>query len=185
MRVDARRRVRARFGEGLRPRAVGSLMRRRLTLVTLVVVALAGSSLAAAAEEMTRTEYRALVEPICKRNAEANKQILKGIREEVRDGKLAVAGRQLMRAAAALQHTLTQLKAVPRPAADVSRLTEWLQRVGDEASLLERAGKALKAGQRRKAESLQVRLYSGARITNSIVVPFEFHYCRFEPSKYT
>jgi hypothetical protein len=160
-------------------------MRHYLILIAIVVAAVFGSSLALAAEEVTPTEYRARVEPICKRNAEANNEILKGVQTEVKKGKLVPAGRQLIRAAAALRHTLTQLKAVPRPAADEARLTEWLRQVGKEADLLEQTGRALKAGQRRRAESLQARLYAGARFTNSIVASFSFHYCRFEPSKYT
>ena len=59
-----------------------------------------------------------------------------------------------------------------------------LDRVGQEADLLQQAGKALKAGNRRLATRLQARLYAGANYANSLVVPFGFQYCRFEPSKY-
>ncbi len=170
---DAARRLRLRL----------RLMRR--LVVVAAATLLAWSSLAIAAEEITRTQYTAQVEPICKRNAEANAQILKGVRTKVRQGKLRPAGRQLVKAAAALRKTLVQLEAVPRPAADEARLTEWLKRVNDEAALLQQAGKALEAGQKRRAETLQARLYSGARLTNAIVAAFGFHYCRFEPSKYT
>lgn len=145
---------------------------------------MAGASLAMA-EETTRTEYRAFVEPICKRNAEANAQILKGVRTKVRQGKLAVAGSQLIRAAAALRKTIGQLEEVSRPAADEARLVEWLKRVNKEATLLQKTGKALKEGDRGRAERLQAQLYAGARLTNAIVTPFGFRYCRFDPAKYT
>lgn len=158
-------------------------MRGFLALTAIAVAT--SASLALAAEEPTRTEYKAAVEPICKSNAEANEHILAGVRTKVRQGRLGAAGRQFMRAATALEKTLRQLKAVPKPPADAARLTEWLKRVGDEEALLRKIGKALIAKDRHKAETLLVKLYSGARVTNSLVLGFGFHYCRFEPSKYT
>jgi hypothetical protein len=155
----------------------------RLLAIAAVVLA-AGASLALA-EETTRADYKAAAEPICKANSEANEHILKGVRGKVKKGKLAPAGRQLIRAAAALRRTLVQLKAIPRPTADESRLAEWLKSVGEEAALLQQTGKALKAGKRNRAERLQAQLYSKARLANAIVLPFGFRYCLFEPSKYT
>lgn len=157
----------------------------RRCICALAVLALLAAAVPALASELDRAEYKAKVEPICKSNSEANAHILKGVRAKVRQGKLAAAGRQLIRAAAALRKTLTELRAVPRPAADEARLTEWLKRVSQEATLLQQSGKALKAGNRHRAEVLQVRLYSGARFTNLLVVAFGFHYCSFEPSKYS
>lgn len=167
-------------GGPLRSRTI----RGQLALVAVAAVVLSAASLAFGAEELTRSEYRDRVEPICKRNSEANREILKGIHAEVRQGKLDAAGRRLIRAAVALRHALTQLKAVPRPPADEARLTEWLKRVAQEAELLQRAGNALKAGKQGLASRLQARLYAGANSANSLVLPFDFRYCRFEPSKY-
>lgn len=149
------------------------------------VVLLASASLALAAEEVTRAEYKARVEPICKVNTKANESILAGVRGKVQQGKLGPAGRQFTRASTALKKTLRQLRAVPKPPADEERLTEWLQRVGDQATLLQKIGQALIAQNRHRAETLSVKLISGARLTNAIVVSFGFNYCRFEPSKYT
>jgi hypothetical protein len=162
------------------------MKKTRLTIgaAALCVTALIAAP-APAAEEPTRTEYKASAEPICKANSEANEHILKGVRKKVQQGKLGVAGGQFTRAASALKKTLRQLKVLPRPQADEQRLTDWLKGVGEEATLLQQAGTALKAEQRRKAETLSARLVSGARLTNAIVVPFSFQYCRFEPSKYT
>jgi hypothetical protein len=154
-----------------------------VVVVALMVAAPASSALAA--EEPTRAEYKADVEPICKANTKANENILAGVRKKVRQGKLGPAGRQFLRASTALKGTLRQLKAVPKPPADVERLTEWLKRIGDQATLLQKIGRALVEENRRKAETLSVKLVSGARLTNAIVVSFGFNYCRFEPSKYT
>jgi hypothetical protein len=175
--------VQRRLGIG-RPR-VRSGMPRGVPLFALTAIVLAATASLALAEETSRSEYKAAAEPICKANAEANDHILKGVRTKVRQGKLAVAGGQFVRAATALRKTLRQLTALPRPEADAERLGEWLERVGDEADLLQQVGEALKVGNRRRAESLSAKLVSGARLTNAIVVPFGFQYCRFEPSKYT
>jgi hypothetical protein len=158
---------------------------RGLLVIAALIALAASASPAHAAEEPTRAEYKADVEPICKANTKANENILAGVRSKVQRGKLGPAGRQFTRASTALKNTLRQLKAVPKPPADVERLTEWLKRIGDQATLLQKIGKALIDGNRRKAETLSVKLVSGARLTNAIVVSFGFHYCRFEPSKYT
>jgi hypothetical protein len=107
------------------------------------------------------------------------------VRGKVQKGKLVPAGHQFTRAASALKKTLSQLKGVAKPPSDEARLGEWLKRVGEEESLLRRVGKALIAEDRHKAQVLSVKLVSGARLTNAIVVSFGFNYCRFEPSKYT
>jgi hypothetical protein len=159
-------------------------MKRGFLATTVLVLAMAAPP-ALAAEEPSRTEYKADVEPICKANSEANENILRGVRGKVKQGKLGPAGHQFTRAATALDKALSQLKAVPKPPADEARLTEWLKRVGDEATLLRKIGKALVERNRHKAETLSVKLVTGARLTNATVVSFGFHYCRFEPSKYT
>lgn len=156
---------------------------RAALLATTALVAMAIAAPAAMAIE--RPEYKAAVEPICKTNTEANEKILKGVRGKVQQGKLKPAGRQFTRAATALKGTLRQLRGVAQPPADRARLGEWLRRIGKQQSLLQEIGSALIAEKRRRAETLSVKLISGARLTNAIVVSFGFRYCRFEPSKYT
>jgi hypothetical protein len=160
-------------------------MKRGMVVGALCAALLAQASSALGDEGPTRAEYKADVEPICKANSEANENILKDVRSRVKQGKLGPAGHQFTRASSALQNTLRQLKAVTKPPADEARLTEWLKRVGDEATLLRKIGKALIEKNRHKAETLSVKLVTGARLTNATVVSFGFHYCRFETSKYT
>jgi hypothetical protein len=146
-------------------------------LALFVVVPIA---VAATVQEEERTQYRDQVEPICKKNAEENKSILKGVRKKVNKGQLGPAGRQFIKAAAALRETLSKLKEVPRPQSDEAKLNEWLKRIGEEATLLQKMGKALKEEKLRRAESLSAQLEAGARLTNALVVPFGFRNCRFE-----
>jgi hypothetical protein len=152
---------------------------RFLGTFLIATVVLLAASLAFAAE-VTRSEYKQSVEPICQRNAEANEDILAGVRAKVQQGKLKPAGRQFKRASRALRATLTKLRQVPQPAADTETLGEWLQGVEREADLLGDTGEALIAGKRRRAETLVRKLTEGARETNAIVVGFGFHHCRLE-----
>jgi hypothetical protein len=144
---------------------------------------LAGTSLAFAEE--TRDTYKAQVEPICKRNAEADSRILKGVKANVKDDKLKLAATQFAKAATALKKALNQLKAVPKPPADAARLTKWLGYVKTEVELFEQVSKKLKAGQKSSAQRLSIRLTSTVNRANNEVLAFEFKYCRVNPSQFT
>ena len=158
-------------------------MRNAWTLA--ITVAAAAALLVAAsafAAEATRSEYKAAVEPICAKNAAANRNILRGVRGEVARKQLKPAGRRFLRAAAALRRTLRALRAVPQPTADEATLAEWLAGVGREAVWLRATGKALIAGKRGAAERLVRKLTEGARETNAEVAGFGFHHCKLETS---
>ncbi len=158
-------------------------MRRRVFAIVVLGLALLGAGLAQAAET-TRAEYVAAVEPICKANTQANKTILRGVKSDVKRGRLKLAARKLARAAAALQKTLRELKAVPQPAADEARLAKWLGYIKIEVGLLQRISRKLKAGDKVGTEMAQVRLEHNANLANNAVLAFEFAYCKFEPSKF-
>ncbi len=156
--------------------------------MAIAALVLAGALLvpvAAAALEGPRAEYREQVEPICRANTKANEHILKGVRANVRKGRLKPAGRQLIRASSALRGALTELKRVPRPATDAKRLSEWLGQIGKQADLVQKAGRALIAGNRHRAGALVTQASNGARRANALVVGFEFHDCRLDASRYT
>ncbi len=161
-------------------------MRKSVFLVSLFAVTALGvfASLALAAE-VTRDSYKEAVEPICKVNAKANERILGSVRSEVKAGKLKSAAAKFSKAAAALKATIKQLQGVPQPSADEARLAKWLRYVGTEASIFESAAKKLRAGNKGGASSDVVKLTHNATQANNVVIPFEFHYCKFEPNKYT
>jgi hypothetical protein len=158
------------------------------SLATLTAVALAFSLLAvpfANAAEVTREAYKEQVEPICKANVQANEKILKGVRSKVQAGKLKAAGTQFSQAANALHKAYVQLKAVPQPTADEAKLGKWLGYVQQQEVLFRKGGNQLKAGNENGAQQTVIRLTRNANQANNQVVPFEFKYCRFEPSKFT
>lgn len=151
----------------------------------LALLALLLAASLALGAEVTRDSYVAQVEPICKRNAQANDRILKDVTVEVKAGKLKVAAGQFAAAAKALKSTLTQLKAVPQPSADKAQLTKWLSFVKSESELFERTAAKLNGGDKAGAEKLSVRLTQTVNLANRQVIDFEFINCHVNPSQFT
>lgn len=136
------------------------------------------------AAEISRAEYVAKVEPICKANTEANKKIFKGAKEEVKAGELKKGATHFFRAATALGKTIKQLKAVPQPTADEAKLKKWLGYLETEQSYFKRIGEALAAEDKPKAQSLSVRLNRNSNLANNTVLAFGFDHCRIDPTKF-
>jgi hypothetical protein len=158
---------------------------RLLAVSALGVVALGLITSPAAAGEVTRDSYREAVEPICKADTQANERILAGVKSEVRAGRLKPAAAQFARASRALKAAITQLQNVPAPPADATRLSKWLGKVSNEAGYFEAVAKKLRAGDKAGAERLVNKLTTEADAANNVVIPFEFTYCRLEPSRFT
>jgi hypothetical protein len=155
-----------------------------LIAATLAVIALASSALAAGSE-VTRGSYREAAEPICRVDTQANERILAGVKAEVRAGRLGPPAAKFARAAKALHKALGQLEALPRPSADQVRLAKWFQTVASEAGYFEVVSRKLGAGQKASAEHYVNKLTTTAAKANNQVLPFEFTYCRLEPSRFT
>jgi hypothetical protein len=132
----------------------------------------------------TRSEYVAAVDPICKANTEANSQILKGVKRQVKRGKLAPAGRRFIRAATALGKTVRQIAAVPQPPADKAKLGKWVGYLKREQAYLRKIGKYLKAGKKGKAQHEAVQLNSNNSRANNTVVGFGFRECKIDSAKF-
>lgn len=160
--------------------------KKSLAAVSAVVLVL--SMLAAPfamAAEVTRESYKEAVEPICKTNTEANERILKGVRQKVQKGQLKQAGTQFEKAGKALHKAIAQLKAIPQPTADQARLAKWFKYLGEEEKLFLKGAKQLKEDNKTAAQATVIKLNHNANQANNQVLPFEFKYCRFEPSKFT
>jgi hypothetical protein len=156
----------------------------RTILTTAVMAALIVVPLAGAAE-LTRDEYVSRVEPICKRNTEANKRIFTGAKDEFRSGRLKTVAGRFRRAVTALDKTIRQLRAVPRPAADEARLERWTGYLEVESEYLGRIAKALEKEKKGKVQTLTVRLNRNSNLANNTVLPFGFNYCKLDPSRFT
>jgi hypothetical protein len=133
----------------------------------------------------TRAEYVGQVEPICQANTEANKRILRNVRQKVRNGRLKEAGGQFIHASAAFDSTVDKIAAVPRPPADDERLLKWFKFLRIVQVDLRKVGKALKAEERIKATHEAIRVQRASNAANNVSFVFEFHYCHLTQSRFT
>lgn len=157
---------------------------RWLAVATTGAMALALAVPAASAAEISREEYVARAEPICKVNVLANKRIFKGAKGQVKAGKLKPASQHFFRAATAFAKTIEQLAAVPQPSADEARLARWLDYLRTEAGIIREIGRALAAGDKHEASSHAVDLNANSNRANNTVLGFGFDYCRIEPARF-
>jgi hypothetical protein len=154
-------------------------------IAALLVLALgATGALGVTSPDQTRETYVAQVEPICKTNTKANERILAGAEKKVKEGKLAVAAGQFTKAASAFGKAVKQIKAVPQPVADVAKLAKWTGALETETKLLGEIGKALKAGNKTKAQTLSVKLTHNGNLANNAVLGFDFDYCLIDSSRF-
>jgi hypothetical protein len=166
-------------------------MKRRPRTLTLLgalgavfgLLLMSSMAFAATLEEERQT-YKSQVEPICKQNRQANERVLKGVKKNIKAGKLKLAGTQFAKGAVALKKARTQLSAVPQPAADEARLTKWLGLIKTEVELFERVSKKLKAGDEHGAQRMALQLTSTVNRANNTVLPYEFKYCHVETSQF-
>jgi hypothetical protein len=138
----------------------------------------------AGASELTREEYVDRAEPICKANTTANRHILKGIRVDVRKGRLKLAGGKFSRAAQALDQTIKQLEQIPRPSADEGLLARWFTHLNGETKMLEKIARRLLKGNSVHLGQYVLELRHNANATNNIVLTFGFEYCLIQTAKF-
>lgn len=163
-------------------------MKGTLVLATAVAAATLLLAASAGAEEgvpPTRAEYVSQVEPICQANTEANKRILKNVRQKARDGKLKEAGAQFIHASAAFGSTVQKISEVPRPPADDARLLKWFKHLNIVKTNLGKLGKALKEGDEILAAHEGIRVERAGNAANNVGFIFEFRYCRISPGRFT
>jgi len=155
--------------------------RLALTATTAAALLLAAPAFA----EISKDEYKAQVEPICKTNAQASDKYLKVVRGLVKKNKLKQAGENFTKAAAALERAQKQLAVVEQPPSDSVKLTKWVNGIKGQITLMRTIAAKFKAGKKTAATSLVVKLSHNATQTNNLVVPFNFKYCRIDPAKYS
>jgi hypothetical protein len=138
-----------------------------------------------AVAELTPDEYIARVEPICKANTLANKQIFSGAKGEVQAGKLSEAARRFKRAHTVFEKTIAQIKRVPQPAEAEAPLGKWIGYLEVESALIARIGAALGDGDKYKAQNLSVRLNRNSNLANNAVLSLDFDYCLIDPARFS
>jgi hypothetical protein len=134
--------------------------------------------------DVSRAEYVAQSEPICKANTIASRDILRGIRQDIRDSKLKRAGGKFQRAARALERTIQSLEQLERPSEDSTILARWFEQLNDEATLLDRVAKQLKAEKTSNLGRYILEIRHTANKANNVVLTFGFEYCLLQPARY-
>ncbi|HUC00777.1 MAG TPA: hypothetical protein VMS11_13225 [Solirubrobacterales bacterium] len=158
-------------------------LRSRLAFV-LALCALACAAGSAAAQELTRTEYVARLEQICKPGSEATERAVSGVRADVRAERLEVAGRKFARAESIFVATVRSISAVPRPAADRPTLSRWFAALGKEKLYLGQMVKTLRSDDVAGFQRVSARFIQEGNRANNAVVSFGFNYCSFKPTRF-
>jgi hypothetical protein len=163
-------------------------MRRPGSLVAAIVVALllavGVAAVAGAAEEISREEYVARLEQICKPGSDATERAVRGVRSDVRRERLAVAGRKFAKAKRIFAGTVRSISVVPRPAADRSTLKRWFSALGQEQLYLGQMVKTLRADDVAGFQRVSARFIHEGNKANNAVVSFGFEYCSFKPTRF-
>ena len=177
------------MGPGRARRQLSSLGKVSSAVVlSLTVMSLLATEVEAdegAGDRPSRAEYVGRIEPICKRNIDASKRILSGVRRQVKNGELTVAGERFIRASNSFARILKRIAAVPRPPSDENRLMHWVAQLGVLRRDLRRIGLDLKQQKKVKASHDEIRAERAGNAANNIGFVFEFHYCQLDFSSFS
>jgi hypothetical protein len=155
----------------------------RMAIVTLGVGLLLGG-VATADAGPSRSEYVTQLESICKPRALATERATKGVRSDIRAGRLAIAAGKFGKATRIFGATVRAIAAVPRPSADVPRLAKWFSYLKLQESDLKKITAQLRARHTIKAQRLTARFIHSGNLANNVVLAFGFKYCSFKFSRY-
>ena len=158
-------------------------MKRPQAIAAVLIAMLAAAAVAHGAGELTRETYVASVEPICKRDREAAEKILAGAKDAINEGRLRVAGRQLISASRRFGGTIRQLVAVPRPPADEAKLQKWFSFLRIVRDRIRQTGVYYKEGNRLKATHESIYVERSGNAANNVGFSFGFRYCRLSRSR--
>jgi hypothetical protein len=131
-----------------------------------------------------RAAYVKELEAICAPGARATRKAVKGVRDNVERGLLKLAAGQFARAAQIFAGTVKQISVVPRPSADQTTLAKWFTDLHLQESYLNKIAGALRAGERVRAQGYEARFVHYGNAGNNVVLSFEFHSCRFDPTRF-
>lgn len=164
-------------------------MKGPMTTAALVIAATLLAAVSASAEIApgtipSRAEYVAVVDPICQKNTDANKPILKAARKKVNAKNLKGAGSDFFKVSANFGKALKSIEAVPRPAEDSARLEKWFKFLKIVQTNLRMVGKALKEENKVKAAHEKIRAERSSNAANNVSFVFGFSACRLTPAQF-
>lgn len=135
-------------------------------------------------EGPSRKEYVSELEKTCRPGAEATQRAMKGVRDDVKNNRIAVANAKFEKATAIFGHTTEAIARDPRPVADVERLKKWFLYLNRQEQYLQEISSRLRVGQKIKAQRLIGRFIHNGNLANNVTLAFGFNYCSFKFSRY-
>jgi ribosomal 50S subunit-recycling heat shock protein len=162
----------------------GMLTTAALAIAATLAVAAPASTEILPGTDPTREAYTAEIEPICKKNTESNKPVLKDARESVKRKDLKGAGADFIKVSKNFGRALKSIESVPRPSADNLRLEKWFKFLRIVKTNLAQIGKALKQENRVKANHEKIRTERSSNAANNVSFVFGFRDCRLAPSQF-
>ncbi len=135
-------------------------------------------------EGPTRKEYVAELEKVCKPGAEATQKAMQGVRDDVKEDRIAIATTKFEQAAKIFGRTVTEIGRPARPPADTSRLKKWFTYLNRQEQYLQEISVQLRAGHKIKAQRLTGRFIHNGNLANNVTLAFGFNYCSFKFSRY-
>jgi hypothetical protein len=178
------RRVIRAATQRLAPRSSGWGRGKRVLLVALPALLISTSAAVSASAELTRPEYVAQLEKICKPGSEATQRAVRGMRSDIRSERLLVAAGKFSKAKRIFAGTVSSIAKVTRPAADRATLARWFAALGREIDYLGRTAAALRAEDIPRFQRVSGRFFQEGSKANNVVVSFGFNYCNFKSSRY-
>jgi hypothetical protein len=157
---------------------------RPLLVGGALLFALAITPIVSAAAEVSRPEYVAELEQICKPGSEATQRAVRGMRADVRSERLRLAATKFTKAKRIFAHTVGAISTVPRPGADRATLARWFAALGRETVYLGRTADALRAEDVARFQRVSAEFIHEGNRANNAVVSFGFNYCSFKPSRF-
>jgi hypothetical protein len=153
-------------------------------IIALAALALIILPAVSATAEVTRTEYVARLEQICKPGSEATQRAVRGVRADVRAERLARAGSKFARAKRIFAATVRSISTVPRPEADRATLARWFAALGREKFYLGQMVATLQTSNVAGFQRVSARFIHEGNRANNAVVSFGFNYCSFKPTRF-
>jgi len=132
----------------------------------------------------TRAEYVSAVEPICQKNTDSNKPILKAARRKVNAKNLKGAGSDFFKVSENFGKALKAIEAIPQPTEDAARLAKWFTFLQIVQKNLRSVGKALKEENKVKAAHEKIRAERSSNAANNVSFVFGFSACRLTPAQF-
>jgi hypothetical protein len=115
----------------------------------------------------------------------AGERILSGTKDNIREGRLTLAGRQLIRTSERFGTTIREIVAVPRPPADDAKLQKWFGFLRIVKERIRKTGVFYKQGDRLAATHESIRAERSGNAANNVSFVFRFRHCRLGRSRFS